>query len=173
MVSPRRNSHKKKTRTIRSVSSERGADWFPVHEQVTSDHADVLPLGEDIKCSRFSRTARAHQSRQRPRLDIPMNIAQETPGAARYGDHVVDPFPGESLTIWERPLLPWDTNILDLLPGSLPFLKCFVQNFGLMAFPPEDRNICLSVGALENRLDPLKSLELRDKLTLRYSMRIT
>jgi hypothetical protein len=74
------------TRTICSISSERRAERFPIHKQVTTDHTDVLPLSEDIKRGSFSGTARAHQSGQSPGLDVSVNVVQETTGAARYGN---------------------------------------------------------------------------------------
>jgi len=66
---------------------------------------------------------------------------QETTGAARYGDHVVDLFPSEGLPIRERPLLRRDANVVNLLPGGLSFLERLVQCLGLWVFPPEDRDI--------------------------------
>jgi len=70
---------------------------------------------------------------------------QETTGAARYGNHVVDLLPSKGLTIRERPLLRWDADIVDLLPGVLSFLERLVQCLGLWVFLPEDCDIRSSV----------------------------
>ena len=144
-ISLRRNNHKNERPTICSITSERRTERLPIHEQVTSDYTDVLPLGEDIESSRFPSTARAHQRGQSPRLNVPVNVMQETTGAARYGNHVIDLLPSKGLTIRERPLLRWDADIVDLLPGVLSFLERLVQCLGLWVFLPEDCDIRSSV----------------------------
>ena len=70
---------------------------------------------------------------------------QETAGAARYRNHVVDLLPCESLTIEERPLLRWDADIVDLLSGVLSFLERLVERLGLWVLPSEDRDVRSSV----------------------------
>jgi len=70
---------------------------------------------------------------------------QETTGATRYGDHVVDILPSEGLTVRKRPLLRWDADIVDLLPGVLSLLESLVQCLGLWVLSSEDRDIRSSV----------------------------
>ena len=141
LINLRRNSRNNERRTICSITSKRRTKWLPIHEQVTSNHTNVLPLGEDVESSRFPGTARAHQRGQSPRLDVSINIVQQTTSATRYRNHVVDLLPCESLTIRERLLLRWDADIVDLLSGVLSFLECLVQCLGLWVLPSEDRDI--------------------------------
>ena len=92
-------------RTVCSTTSERRAKRLPIHEQVTSYHTNVLPLGKNIESSRLPGTTRTHQCSQSSRLDVPIDIVQETTGATRYRNHVVDLFPSEGFAIRERLLL--------------------------------------------------------------------
>ena len=118
----------------------RTKDRVASHPQVTGDHTDVLPLGEDIEGNSFPSTTRAHKSGQSPRLDV-----SRTTGAARYGNYVVDFLPSEGLTIRERSLLRWNANIVDLPLDILSFLEGLVQCLGLWVLPPEDCDIRSSV----------------------------
>ena len=140
-----RNNRRNERRTICSITSERRTKRLPIHEQVTSDHTNVLPLGEDIESSCFPGTARAHQRGQSPRLDVSINIVQQTTSATRYRNHVVDLLPCEGLTIRKRPLLRWDADIVDLLSGVLSFLERLVERLGLWVLPSEDRDVRSSV----------------------------
>ena len=70
---------------------------------------------------------------------------QDTTGATRDGNHVVDFLPSKGLAIWEGPLLRRDTNIVDLLSGVLSFLECLVKCFCFVILLPEDRNVRSSI----------------------------
>ena len=142
----------KRKRTVCSVTYERNIKWSPIHEQIASDHTNVLPLCECIEGGCFSGTARAHESGQSSRLDVPVDIVQDTKGTAGHGNHVVDVLPSEGLAIWEGPLLGWDADFVDLFSGVLSLLKCLVESLGFVILLPEDRDVRSSIGALHKRI---------------------
>ena len=63
------------------------------------DNADVLALCEHVQAGRLAGTTGTHQGRERPGLDIAVDVVKQAPGAAWNWDGVVEPLPGKRLAI--------------------------------------------------------------------------
>ena len=120
-------------------TSEVAAEGPSIDEKITRDYTDIFPLGEDVETSGLSGTRSTHEGGHGTRLDVAVDVVEESEGCTRDGDSVIDALPSEGLVVSEgRFLLGLGPLYFDSLGSLLLLAEGGVEFGGLGGLLGED-----------------------------------